>query len=259
VNYKVIPVFDTLDIKNATAIFEEKYKQYHLKLSENKIAAEQAQKKLQEELLKARIEASKAREKALLEEQKANEIAKAEAIEKMKEQALQNIKEQQQFEEEQAQRNKLMQLQNEENLRRSQKLLAMGSALNSLTRSFELNKFGIYNCDRIYAKGFKDYTIKLNIDEKHKIIALYSIYKKVIGAINCMPLDFERNLYSFKFWNKEDCKLVALFESKQIGICEGDDLALAMKAQEKEINFKVTTVDYNNESEILSLINFKNK
>lgn len=259
VNYKVIPVFDSMNINNASAIFEEKYKQYHQKISENKIAAAQAQRRLQEELLKARIEAEKAREKALLDEQKTNEIARAEAIEKMKEQALQNLKEQQQFEEEQAQRNKQMQLQNEENIRRSQKLLAMGSALTALTRSFEMNEFGIYNCDRIYAKGFKDYNIKLNIDEKHKIIALYSIYKKVIGAINCMPVYFDKNMYSFKYANKEDCKLVALFDSKQIGICEGDDLAKAMKTQEKEINFNVTTVDYSNQSEILSLISFKNE
>lgn len=257
--YNVIPVFDKMNIEKAKLIFEAKYNAYNKKLEENKMAIAMAQKKLEDELKKAQQELALAREMEMQKEKEMQEIARTKAIEIAKELAEQTKKQQQAYADQQAQMMKQVQLQREANLRAKQKAISMGSALNAVTRSFELNEFGIYNCDRVFAMAFKNYKIKvkLNTNDNSQIVALYMIYKDMRGAINCYPLD-NTNSYDIKYNKKDESKIVAVLDTKKMGVCENAELARSLQTEEKEISLNVTPVNFNNQSEILSLINFNN-
>jgi hypothetical protein len=255
--YNVIPVFDLVNIEKAKTIFEEKYKVYNKKLEENKLAIALVQKKLQDDLLKAQKEAVLAREKSQKEEQQMLKMAKERAIQMANEQAELNKKREQELAVQQAEMMEQMKIQREANLKAREKLISMSAALNAVTRSFDLNQFGIYNCDRLYANNFKDYLIKLNVNTKveSKIVVLYIIYKNIRGAIACYPVDVNNN-YRIRLSKKEDCKLVAILDSKEIGICTSQELLKALKTDEKTIDLHVSKVNFSEESELSNLISF---
>lgn len=256
-HYNVIPVFDQVNMEKAKVIFEEKYKAYNKKLEENKLAIALAQKKLQDDLVKAQKEVAIAREKAQKDEQQIRKIAEERAIQMAKEQAELNKKTEQEFAAQQAEIMNQIEIQRQANLKAREKILAVSAALNAVTRSFEVNQFGIYNCDRLYANNFKDYFLKVNLNNKEesKIVVLYIIYKNIRGAITCYP-EGENNNYRLRLNKKEDCKLVAIIDTKEIGICSSQELLQAIKTEENTINMDVSKVNFSNESELSDLINF---
>jgi hypothetical protein len=241
--YDVIPVFDASNIANAKLIFEKKYKAYKKELEDNKIAKEIAQKKLVEELQKAQQQAAKQREKEIKEAEERIKIEQAAAQKAMQEE---RALWQKQLEDQKAQ----MELQRK-------KQIEMAAALTSITRSFQINKFGIYNTDRII-KDLLDAHINVTVDndEGNEIFALYVLIKDTRSSIICHPTYQAKNNYHIKYSSKNPVKLLAITSNKKIAIGNPNELREMFEGNKKEINLNLSNIDPANENDFNRLINF---
>ena len=226
--YAVKPVFDKLNIANAKLIFEQKYIAYNKRLQVNKIEAEFAQKELTVQLLKRQQALADAREKAIKEDQEIALVQK-----KARKEALENFE------------------------KKQKKQLEMAAALKSLTRSFQVNQFGIYNCDKLISSVYKNYNMQLSWigDKEASISQLYIIYKDINGAVYCYPNNVVNNEYILRLNKKSTCKLVAIFDNKKIGICESDELLKNIAEKIPNAVLEIHEIDLKDQNALNKLIN----
>jgi hypothetical protein len=81
--------------------------------------------------------------------------------------------------------------------------------VNKISRSFEIDKFGIWNCDRFYSVPNPEMVV-LNIDSSHgqKIEMLYLVDKSKVSVIYYHPV--KNKIDQFKFEKEIKYKLLAL-------------------------------------------------
>ncbi|HRG60071.1 MAG TPA: hypothetical protein PK323_14040 [Bacteroidia bacterium] len=241
--HRVNPVFEASEIGKANQIFENKFALYQKTLHQKIVEKEIAAKKLAEQLIIAQKQAALEREKEIKEQEEKNKAEEKRMNEALKEEM--RIREVEMKEQ--------MAKWNEQ----QKKLMEMAAAVNSVTRSFYINRFGVYNSDRIM-KNLNDIPLLVNLNKESNstIIELYVVIKGIRTAIHCYPIFKRENEYNLKYSNDEEFKIIAITTSKKIATADHKMIQEALKNKNSGIELEILSIDLNNQDELNKVINF---
>ena len=134
----------------------------------------------------------------------------------------------------------------------------MASALSSITRSFKISNFGIYNCDRIM-KNLVEAPIEIQFSEslaEDKIIAFYVVIKDIRSAIICNPTFKLKNQYKISFSKNSIFKIVAFTTSKKIAVGDANEPREAIETKTNKIDLKFLDFKVDDDKKVREVLNF---
>lgn len=241
--HRVNPVFEASEIGKAQQIFEKKYASYQNTLHQKKVEKEIAAKKLAEQLIIAQKQAALQREKEIKEQEERDKAEEKRINEAIKA--------------EMELRDAEMKAQMAKWTEQQKKIMEMAMAVNSVTRSFQINRFGLYNSDRIM-KNLSDVQLLVNLKEESntEIADLFIVVKGVRSAIHCYPTYNKAHHYNIKYANSDEFKIIAITASKKIATANHDMIQEAINNKNNGIDLKLLSVDLSNQDELNKVINF---
>jgi hypothetical protein len=237
--FNVIPVFEGKSYDEAKKIFEKKFTSYQSKLEDKREDERRAEIKLKEELAKQKIEQEK-----LLKEYAAQRIK--DSLEYLKQVEIAKV-EAEKYAKEEAERLAEYKKQMEEEIRKA-------DVLTKVTRTFQINGFGIINCDnpKVYpteisvvasfitaeSKNLKFSNIYL-VDKNKNTVFTYSKESGMYGST--------KSLSKFGF-NPESSNIVwSVLDEKHIGIVSKEKLIGKFTNGEKKA-FEMEVIEVSNQS-----------
>jgi hypothetical protein len=231
--YEVIPAFEGKDLKGAIAIFNKKMESYKKALSVKKDLEEKAQQQLLLSIQKSNAQVKISNEAYITKEAALN-IARAKQIEIYSGDVATN------------------------NQIDSEKVNASILAYNKrveiitkVTRSFEINGFGIFNCDRIMSEqGYKPYAFKISMPDSAQSSATnaYLIYRSIKSVINNYYNQENKTPLKINIKNPLDCRIIIVVDEKTIAICKGENIKKAIDNKDYNLAFELQSIDKNKES-----------
>ena len=120
-----------------------------------------------------------------------------------------------------------------------------------VTRSFELNGFGIYNCDRILKQeGFQQYAFEVNMPKEVENTEnnAYVIYKNIRSVVNNYYDIENKTSLDLAIANPLECKIIIVIDDKNIAVCNGINIQKAIEKGDDNLAFEIKKVDINKES-----------
>lgn len=231
--YHVIPAFEGKDLKGAIAIFNKKMESYKKALSVKKDLEEKAQQQLLLSIQKSNAQVKISNEAYITKEAALN-IARAKQIEIYSGDVSTN------------------------NQIDSEKVNASILAYNKrveiitkVTRSFEINGFGIFNCDRIMSEqGYKPYAFEISMPDSAQSSATnaYLIYRSIKSVINNYYNQENKTPLKINIKNPLDCRIIIVVDEKTIAICKGENIKKAIDNKDYNLAFELQSIDKNKES-----------
>ena len=123
--------------------------------------------------------------------------------------------------------------------------------ITKVTRSFEINGFGIFNCDRIMSEqGYKPYAFKISMPDSAQSSATnaYLIYRSIKSVINNYYNQENKTPLKINIKNPLDCRIIIVVDEKTIAICKGENIKKAIDNKDYNLAFELQSIDKNKES-----------
>lgn len=240
VRYQVTPAFEEKDLPAAKLQFTKKMESYVVALTEKKKHEKEAQRKLLEAIEETNKKVKAVNDSIKLVE---IEIARVQKIDEAKQDAL-------------AQLNFIASVKkaNEIILQYNKRAQLM----TEVTRSFGINGFGIYNCDRILDQSqYKSYTFALEMPKNVESTAgnAYVIYRNTRSVINNYFNSNEMDGLKISIRSPLDCKIIVVVDDKTIAVCKGENIKKAVDNKDYKLEFETVTIQ-SNKDELVSIFTF---